>query len=434
MVAVEALARRLGRVLDPATRGWLVLTAGNLLRLAIGFVASVLIARALGPATFADFAVLGAIATIAGAIVDPGLTGAAVQRIAAVWRAAPDVALERAQAFFWWRAATILPLSALGWLLLVIMGATIGRLPESGLLALALLGTVATGLSGTVSAIIQATGRFGRLALVALSNAALTAVLALLLAARGWLTLVTALAVLGIATSLVALAVGLTLLPSGWRLTPPRWATLRAEGRELLRVGRWLWVAQSAVLLALNLDLLLVNHWRDATETGTYALALNLAAKADIVNSGLHTVLLPAASALGGAGAVRAYLQRGAVRSAAVALALAPTLLLIGPFIDLFYGAAYHPAANLYRLLLLVVLLDLFATPLALLTYHYQRPQLLAGADLLRVAAVLVVGAALIPTAGPLGGVTGAIIARLVARAAGIALIATRLPRGPARV
>ncbi len=430
MASVGILVRRFAGRLDAATRGWAVLTVGNLLRLAVGFVASVLIARSLGPATFATFAVLGAVATIAGAVVDPGLTGAAVQRIAVVWASDPVAARERAGGFLWWRAGAALALAAAIWLVLVLGGAVIGGLPAGDVLALALLGTVATALSGAVGAVLQAVGRFGRLALVGLTNAALTALLALLLAAFGRLTLVTALVILGIGTSLAACAVGYALLPPGWRLTLPAWATLRAEGVALFRVGRWLWLAHSAALFAAQLDLLLVNHWRDATETGTYALALNLAAKADIVNGGLYTVLLPAAAALGGAGAVRAYLRRGLVRSGAIALALLPTALLIGPFVELFYGTAYHPAARLYQLLLAAVIFDVFATPLTLLAYHYQRPRLLAGADLLRVVVLVVVGALLIPAGGALGGLTGAIIARIAAKVAGLALVLARLPWG----
>jgi O-antigen/teichoic acid export membrane protein len=219
-------------------------------------------------------------------------------------------------------------------------------------------------------------------------------------------------------------------LPRDWRLTLPGWATLRTEGLALFKVGRWLWLAHTAALLAAQLDLLLVNHWRDAAETGTYALALNLAAKADIVNVGLYTVLLPAAAALSGSGAVRQYMRRGLLRSGLIALALLPTGLLIGPFIDIFYGTAYHPAARLYQLLLVVVIFDLFTTPIVLLAYHHQRPQLLAGADLLRVGAMLTVGTILIPVAGPLGGVTGAVIARLAAKVTGVLLVLLRLPRG----
>jgi O-antigen/teichoic acid export membrane protein len=428
-LTVAPRLRRLATALDPATRGWVVVVAGNLARLALGFVASVLIARALGPATFGIFATLGALASVLGAVADLGLNDAAVRRIALAWPSAPAVAQERARASFWLRLAATGVVVVPAGLLLVPLGARLLHLPTGGLL-LALLGVVATALSGAVAALLQATGHFGRLAAVSLTNAALTAILALVLALTGHLTLTTTLAVLGIATSLVAFAVGDRLLPRGWSLALPARDLLRTEGRELLRFGRWLWIANGCALLAAQLDLLLVSGWRGAATAGTYALALNLAAKADIVNSSLFTVLLPAASSLHGAGAVRRYLRQGFLRSAAIGLALLVAVPLAGPFIITFYGADYAPAIGLCRLLLLVVIFDVFATPLTLLAYHFERPRLIAGADALRVGTLALVGTLLIPRDGAVGGATGAIVAKFCAKVAGVALVVVLLTRG----
>ncbi|KPK09536.1 MAG: hypothetical protein AMJ56_10640 [Anaerolineae bacterium SG8_19] len=46
--------------LDPVSRGWAIVMGGNVGRMALSFVASVLVARALGPAAFGVYAVLGA--------------------------------------------------------------------------------------------------------------------------------------------------------------------------------------------------------------------------------------------------------------------------------------------------------------------------------------------------------------------------------------
>ncbi|MFN8538492.1 MAG: hypothetical protein U0232_13575 [Thermomicrobiales bacterium] len=76
-----------------------------------------------------------------------------------------------------------------------------------------------------------------------LTNAALTAVLAVILAALGRLTLVTALVVLGIRTSLAAFIVRCALLPRdcgnwGARLgSPARRGTGARAGRALALVG-----------------------------------------------------------------------------------------------------------------------------------------------------------------------------------------------------
>ncbi|HET8627532.1 MAG TPA: lipopolysaccharide biosynthesis protein [Thermomicrobiales bacterium] len=416
---MQYLRRQFTRRLDPATRGWAVTTAGGGARLALGFVASVLLARALGPAGFGLFAVLGAVANVVGAGADFGINDAAVKRVAGTWPADPARAAARGRAFVWLRAGAAMLVAGAGSLLAVALALLSQIGPDLGrLLPLALLGMAATALSGAVGALLQATGRFGRLALVALANAGLTAALAVLLTLTGHLTLVTALLGLGAATSLAGFAVGRRFLPAGWRLGFPGRAALAAEWRVLFAFGRWLWVANVCAMLAAQLDVLLLDRWRDAATVGAYALALNLASKADIVNSSLYTVLLPAAASLSGAGAVRRYVRRSLARSTLIALALLPAIPLAGVLIPLVYGPGYSPAVGLFRGLLAIVIFDVFATPLLLLVYHYERPRLLAGADALRALTVALAGVALIPALGA----PGAILARLAGRVAGAAL------------
>lgn len=413
--------RSLASFFDPVSRGWATVAGGSVARLALGFVASLLIARALGPAGFGVFATLGAVATVAGAVADLGLSDAGVKRIASAWPGEP--ASVRARVFFWLRASSAALVVAIGCLVAAPLAHAVLHLPDAGLLVLALLGVLATALSGAVSAMLQATGAFGRLTAVSLTNAGLTAVLALALALAGRLTLVTALVVLGIGTSLVAFGVGYRLLPPGWQLGLPARPLLRAEGGPILRYGGWLWVANSCAILAAQLDLLLLQRWRGAAIAGVYALAVNLATKADLVNSSLYTVLLPAASSLAGPDAVRRYVRRSMARGGIVALGLLVLLPLAGPLITLVYGPAYAPSADLFRLLLLIVIFDLFATPLLLLIYHTDQPKLLAAGDALRVLAVLLLGAWLIPGIGA----TGAVVARFGARLVGTAFILAAL-------
>jgi O-antigen/teichoic acid export membrane protein len=143
------------------------------------------------------------------------------------------------------------------------------------------------------------------------------------------------------------------------------------------------------------------------------------------VNHSLFTVLLPSAAAHRGRRALRHYLRQSLVRSGLIGIALLPLFPLSGPVITLFYGATYTPAAQLFRLLLGVVVFDLVVTPLLLLPYHYDRPEILAAADALRVIALALVGVWLIPIVGP----AGAVAARLGAGVAGAALTLALLAR-----
>lgn len=371
--------------------------------MAIGLISSVLIARALGPALFGLYVTLGAITNITGAVADFGLSSTAVKRISAARRDDPTAMQSRARVFVWIRLITaagiIVPAILLAEPLSRLL---LGRTDSSFLLQLALVGVFATALSGTVTTLLQAARRFRRITVVTLTNAALTALLAGILAWTGRLTIVTTLLVLGIGTSLASFVVGWRLLPVGLSLHLPLRENLVDEGRRLVRFSRWLWIANLLAMLAAQVDILLVNRWSAPAAVGAYALALNLAGKVDVVNQSLFTVLLPTASTLDG-DSVREYVWSELRRSGLICLALLPLFVLIRPFVLIFYGPAYAPAIDLFRLLLGVVIFDVFTTPILLLAFPLDHPKALATADALRVVILVATATLLIPSYGPAG-------------------------------
>lgn len=405
-------------LVDPISRGWAVVTSAGVVRLGLGFVASLVIARALGPAGFGAFAVLAASVGIVGGLAEGGLTEAAVLRISAVWPDKPGDAQHRARAFFWLRlglAATVVGVGCL------VAGPLAERVlnTDDGLLRWALLGIVATAASGAVSAMLQATGAFGRMSSLTLFNTGLTAVMAIVLAVAGRLDLLAALVVLGIGTSLATCVFGAWMLPARWRLKPLRATELRTEARHLVRTGRWLWLASVLAMLTANAEVLLLNRWAALPLVGAYALALNLATKADLVNTSLYTVLLPGVTQLDERGKIAGYLRRGLVRGGLIAVGLLLLIPLAEPLITLIYGAEYANAVMFFRLLLGVMIFDVLLTPFLLLPLAYRQPKLLAAADALRAVTLVLVALGLIPVFGAFG----AILARFAARVAGAGLV-----------
>jgi O-antigen/teichoic acid export membrane protein len=418
------MLRRLAGLLDPITREWALILAGNLARLALGFISSILIARSLGPGDFGMYAVLAAVVNLTGVFTDFGLNGAAVKRMAASWPHDPDSVRKTGHVLFWLRFGAASFFVTIAILAAWLLSPSILAVPRD-LLQLALLGVVATAMSGALSALFQATGHFGRVIVISLTNAGLTTLLAAFLVLTERLTLGTALVVLGIGTSLASFAMGYSLLPRPWRLRIPNLRALQTEGFSLFKFGQWLWVASLFAMLTAHLDVLLVNRWVLPTTVGAYALALNLASKVDVVNHSLYTVLLPAASALDGKGAVNRYVRQGLIRGVLISLPVLCLFPLARPLIQFFYGPAYAPAVGLLQQLLVVVLFDVFTTPLLLLTYPFNRPKLIALADVLRAATLVLIATSLIPAIGP----SGAIIAKFGAKVVGAALILVVLLR-----
>ena len=386
-------------------------------------MASLVIARVLGPAAFGVYAVLAATVGIVGTLAEGGLTEAAVLRIAAVWPAERAEAGRRARSFFWLRLALAAGLVAIGSALAAPGANRVLNDIDDGLLRWALLGIVATAASGAVSAMLQATGAFGRMSSLTLINTGLTAVLAILLAAIGRLDLVSALVVLGIGTSLATFVAGGAMLGTGWSLRVPRLVDLRDEGVHLLRTGRWLWLASLFAMLAANAEVLILNNWAALSLVGAYALALNLATKVDVVNTSLYTVLLPRVARFDEAAQLRSYLRRGLIRSGAIALVLLALVPIAEPFVTFVYGSEFAPAVGFLRLLIGVAIFDVLLTPFLLLPLAYRRPKLLAAADGLRAVMLVGVAIALIPVYGAIG----AIVARFAARVCGAALVLAAL-------
>jgi O-antigen/teichoic acid export membrane protein len=414
---VKALA------LDPVTRGWAVVTSAGVVRLGLGFIASLLIARALGPANFGVYAVLAATVGIVGSLAEGGLTEAAVLRISSVWPAATETAAQRARSFFWLRLGLSAVVVGIGCAFAAQISSRLLNDVDVGLLRWALVGIVATAASGALSAVLQATGGFGRMSSLTLINTGLTAALALVLTALDRLDLLSALVVLGIGTSLVTFAAAVRMLPRACHLSVPPWSELRTEGQRLLETGRWLWLASLFAMLTANAEVLLLNQWVALTLVGTYALALNLATKADVVNQSLYTVLLPGVATLDVRTRLRAYVRRGLLRSAGICVVLLLLIPLAQPLIVLFYGPAYAPSAVYFQLLLGVMIFDVLLTPFLLLPLAYRQAKVLAAADATRAVILVAVAVALIPAYGAYG----AIAARFAAHVAGAALVLASL-------
>ena len=423
--------RRAAAALDPTTRGWAALLGGDLARMALSFATGILVARALGPAEFGVYAVLAAAVGIGGAVADLGLSNAGVYRVASVWQQDPELARQRGSSFFWTRVGCAAAVAAAAmamarWLAPALgLPPAVGPYHSSALLALALAGVAATALSGAVSVLLQATGRFGTIGVVLLTNAGLTLALAAALSVVGRINLVTVLVVLGIIPSVAAFGVGRRLLAGGFSLAPPPWARLRDEGAKLLRFAGWLWVASILTAVAGQLDVLLVNRSSTPEIVGAYGLAIGLAGAAEAVNRALYAALLPAASALREPAELRRYLRHAMIRSAAIALLLLPLLPLARPLITAIYGTEFSAAAPLFRLFLAVVALEVFVAPWTLLALPLERPHWLAGAEFVRVIVLAAAAGALMPLWGP----AGAIAAKLAARTAGAAVLLALLAR-----
>ncbi len=404
------------------TRHLALTFAGYAGRFALSFIASVIIARWLGPIGYGLIALVSVVLNLADTLGDFGLTYSAVRAISRQLGTEPDRARQLAHGYFS-LALIANSIAALAGFVLAepIARDLLGRPEAEPYLQIALLGLISVAGSGFAMALLQATRRFKELAALQIASALIYLIVIVALAATGKLN-VFAVVLLGVLNPLLSFFIGRQFFPPHWISLRATFAlSARRAWGELVAFGKWLWVSAIFSLLASQLDLLLLSHWASAAVVGIYALAFNLATKLDIVNQTRMTVLLPTVSALDTRQQMNHYIRQSLALSIVGTTVFALLVPFFAPFIMTFYGAAYAEAVNALIVLTAVVIFDLVTSPLILLGFPLNQPRALAASDVVRVLTLLAVGWLLIPLWGPIG----AALARLASRMSGAVFMLT---------
>jgi len=407
-----------GMLLDRSARDFVRVLGGDALRLALGFLSSILIARGLGPVGYGSYAVIAATVAILMTFSDFGLTPSAVRFLA---REPSTREQRRVMATYMslkgvWASVTLLVALALAaWF----ARHALARPALAGLLRLGLLLLLSSSLSALAMTLFQGLRRFREYSVLQPLNPGVTLVAIALLAWFGRLSVATVILV-SVVAPIVPFVVGVRL--AGRRNLPlPVRADFRTplRTRQMIRFSKWLWISSLFATVASLLDLLLLNRYGLPENVGVYALALSLTHKVALVNGSLITVLMPNVSAFQTRQEFEIYITRALRRI----LPAATGLLLVGllgarPLIVAIYGLAYAGAVPLFDILLLEVVIQLAATPFVLLAYPLQLPKILAGSEALKTIVLGVLGLFLVGRFGP----TGIAAAKLASGVAGTVL------------
>lgn len=316
-----------------SVRGGVVTMAGQLVKMAVQFGTTVILARLLLPEAFGLVAMVAVLLTFLETFKDLGLSAATVQR--------PSISHAEVSALFWVNVA----LGAAAGLLMVPLAPLLARFyDEPALLHITLAfgaGFLISGLSTQHLALLRRQMRFSLLAGIQMGAeivAMIAAVAAALAGADYWALVIQRL------VWAVCLAVG-GWLSCGWR--PGRPAPLRTV-RDLLGFGGNVTGSNLANLLVRNLDQILIGWYWGATPLGYYDRAYKvLLVPISSLNFPLFSVAMPMLSRLADQPERyrRAYLRvveklNMATMPAAALLVAAPDLV-----VHLLFGPRWAPAA-----------------------------------------------------------------------------------------
>ncbi len=392
------------------------------IRVATGFVTSVLMARGLGPAGLGQVALVQSLAETSAQLSDMGIGQTAIRYIS---RADAQGDSEGQMAVSRWafrrRVILVLVFTVLFYFLSPWLARRVWHAEDlTAFLRLGLLSGVFIALSSVPSIYFQSLKRFG-------INASLLTAQALIFFAgilglafwKHWS--VASVVVVGLIASGICAAASLLLVPRAalWsaaelkRMFPgdakALWRSPRLDGAmsnaldatEPGRFAFFMLLSSILVILIVRADIWLMGAYLDESQVGIYNAATRFALPLSIVLNALNMALWPRASALDNLPAARALLKKTFRLSFLVACGGVLYALFVPLFAPLLFGAQYEASVFIGQLLCLRYCFSLLICPIGVVGYSFGLARIYWLINLAQLAIVVALNVWLLPRHGP---------------------------------
>ena len=388
-------ARLMG--VDPIRRHSLISFASTILLTAIGFIATMYFAHALGTATYGMYALFLAYLGVFNLIGDGGIGGAAVKRISEGKE--PD---EYFSAFCMLRVALLtLSLTAV-----IALRPLLIDLEESGMLFWLFLALIIAVFPSIISNSVYGTGMVGINQTAGMLNNITRVMFQIVAVFFGF-------SAAGLAGGFIAgmVAGGLFCLPF-LKLHLTRFSFRHIK--NLFTFSFWIFLSGSGAIVFSYADTILVGHFLSAADVGIYRIAFQFTTAATFTTFALTPTLYPKISrwhADSSLNHVTNSLSRAFTYSLLLAIPVAIGGWILGDrLLYFFYGAGFAEGAGVLSILLLVQIVNVFMFLLTMTLNAIDRPR----ESFYATGTAALVNIALDLALIPILGIEGAAIATLV--------------------
>ncbi len=388
----------------------LLVFTGNLTATALGFLANILVIRALGPDGFGVVIVATVFLTVLWQVTGRGLDQALVRCVATFGREDQGRVPAACQTVHQIKLVLGGGLVLVGVVLAVpLTHFFVGRDVSAAPLAVAALGALTASLWGYTGASLQAARAFARYTFVQVANAIVRLVLTVALFAMGIMTPV--LALVAVTTGYAGgAACGYLLAPAAVRGLHGR-ADLRPT---IYRYSRWLVISSIVYLLYTRQDQLLLARLAGAETAGVYGAAITFIQLVDLLTASLLTVFLPRVCEQSDRGGLRRQVRTSLWVSAALAVPAIALLFVARPAMSSLLGPRFGPSIPIFTIIFPGAVFNMLTHPLQAVLHTRGKTHLLTGLDVLVVCANGVANYSVIPTYGALGAAVVALATRVL--------------------
>lgn len=394
------IGRAFGLVRSGTARDTYILFSGNLFAAFLGFVFTVIVARAL---SVEDFGILSAatnLIVIVSSLTDLGISSGLISFAAAEFsRKNIAKAYEYAKAAFLIKVLATLPLVlflilfasfvARNWL------ATSDRTVSYWVAAISFLAVI----WGFLPSILHAKKKFLQSVLIDVSLSLPKAVIPYFLLIAGVLTINSTLAAFTISVA-VAGFVGFAFTGVGFLRAKPK----KEIYLKLVKFSSWLGVNRIISSISGRLDIQMLAAIAGAAATGIYSIPAKLSSFIVVLSSSLSSVLAPRFAAFENREKERSYLIKATLAVLATSVGIVFWIIIAKPFIVLLFGVKYIESVPVFQALSAAMIPYLLAVPpVTAIIYALKKTVFIGLFSFFQLAAIFALNYIFIPIYGPIG-------------------------------
>lgn len=389
--------------------------AGNLAGQGIGFLATLLVIRHLGPVQFGLFSTAIAVMGLASQFSDMGISTGFVRYAALYLKQNQHKADILFKITLYLKLGIGCSVLLIGLIIAKPLAVHIFKTPElTQLLRLAFIGSLGATLWGYLQAILQAKGWFFKYAWINVFNNSVKLIGILLLVLFNKFTTNNAMWILALVPFAGFFVDGL-IVPKGFLKTKALPDENKLIFNELFHLSKWVTLSTLCTMFLMRLDILMLQTLTTPENVGIYNSANQLAMIFPLVTGSMTIALLPKISAYHSKKELIQYINKVFKLAPLILLFFIPFILTSHIFIPLVFGPKYINAVNIFRILIMAFSISIIINPISIIFYSINKAKLLTVMNIIQFIIAIPLNYYLINNFGAIGAACTSLAIRLFA-------------------
>ncbi len=393
-------------------RDALLVSAGKVISAGLGFLASIIIARKLGPENFGLFTLSIVIMMLAAEFTGGSLTQALVKFSSSYFQSDRKKVDLTFKVVFKMTAIVSLILIPLGFLLSKPLSIFVFHNVEmERLIKIAIIGSVGIIFFRYTLAILQTYQLFAKYIVLDLGNNIMK-LAAIGLLAMGAVITTTNSAAVYMTVPFLSFLMGIMVISKDFFYAK---GPQKKVANELIHFSKWMMISTALFTVYSRMDILFLSYMKDSHLVGVYSAAFLVTSSLELVAIALFTVIFPKVSRFSERAEYVNFVRKYLIIVLPLSCFACIFLFLVSkPLILTFYAAEYKESIPILKLLAPASAIYSIAIPLSSLLLAMNKPQIIVRIEVFIVAFMFIACFLLIPSYGAIGSALALLLSKLV--------------------